>query len=187
MGVEWELACLGCNEYAWLGSLKPFKWHGFQVGNRVVAELLALHTTPTCRLIVDVDGARSVWGHPDDPVAGWRADLRSRHFWESSDEGECAVCRIRIGDADAQVVGLHLWFCSDRCRDTYAARPGCVWRAAPTVRTEIRVTCTRCDTEFVLARPTARGEHSKGGFEPLADWFASHIGCPLEARIEIPT
>jgi hypothetical protein len=183
MGVEWDLACLGCKEYAWLGSMKPFKWHGFQLGNRVVAELLAVHAAPTCRLILDLDGARSVWGTPDEPVPGWRADLRSRHFWDAGDESACAGCRTQLGEGDAQVVGLQLSFCSERCRDTYAARPGLVWRPAPAMHAALHVRCTRCDVEIVVARLAV--EHTAGGpFEELADWFASHVGCELAVRIE---
>ena len=55
MGVEWDMACVGCRSFAWLGSMKPFKWGGFQVGNACFTELLSLHAGPNCGLIVTSD------------------------------------------------------------------------------------------------------------------------------------
>ena len=43
MGVELHIGCDSCRNWAWLGSAKPHKWQGFQVGNEVVASWLVAH------------------------------------------------------------------------------------------------------------------------------------------------
>ena len=100
MGVEWDMACVGCRSFAWLGSMKPFKWGGFQVGNACFTELLSLHAGPNCGLIVTSDALafEVPWEHDSD-ASGFREDLRSRWFWESIRHDStppamiCAACQ----------------------------------------------------------------------------------------------
>jgi hypothetical protein len=153
VGVEWQVACLTCNEYAWLGSLKPSKWDGFQIGNRIAAEIFAQHTAAACDLIVDADGAVDTWSHRGRPRPGWPVDVRS-HL-ESDQPTGCATCgQLHIDDALA--IGEQLEFCSTRCRDDFSCPPR-IWRIVPSV-VELASSCRQCNTDY-SATSLARGSH----------------------------
>jgi hypothetical protein len=170
MGVEWDIGCLTCREYAWLGSLKPTKWAGFQLGNELLADLLALHANPACVLLLDVDHASGLWTRSDEGSDGWREDLRSLWFGDS-DAGVCATCNARLDEAAAVIANPCLWFCNTSCVARFVARGARVWQPAPAAVAGLWVRCTRCDVE------TSVGE----SFEDLAYWLAEHIGCRLVA------
>jgi hypothetical protein len=163
MGAEWHLGCLACREYAWLGSAKPVKWDGFQLGNRFFAELLALHSRPTCVLLLGVDHTYA-WDEGD----GWREDLRSRSFWDS-EEGVCATCNARLDEATAMIANPWLWFCSTECSRRFVEQGARVWQPAPAAVAGLWVRCTRCDVQ------TSVGD----SFVELAFWLDSHVGCRL--------
>lgn len=112
MGIEIDLGCERCRIFAWLGSRKPEKWRGFQVGNRHVAEFLSLHTDP-CRLVLLADTEDRDW----DEGAPWREDLRSRSFWSlRTDRWRCGQCdAVLPGEQRAVSIGRHLAFCSRSC------------------------------------------------------------------------
>jgi hypothetical protein len=169
MGAEWDLACRTCREYAWLGSVKPFKWDGFQIGNLAAAEIIAQHTHATCELVLDVDHAADVWSDSGKPLLGWRIDVRSHLEYEHS-EG-CSSCGAPVGGA-VIAISEQLQFCSSSCRDNFVTQPHRVWRVVPPVE-QVRVSCLRCNDEH-----TATVE----GFVHLADWMSFHVGHPLSAR-----
>jgi hypothetical protein len=205
MGVEWTLACVGCRHFAWLGSMKPYKWNGFQVGDGVVAELLALHSGPDCSLIVSSD-ARAwtpAWAH-DDATAGWLEDLRSRWFWDSivSDVEPlgmiCAVCRAPLqlpatpegealrragyrshaGGAVPLVVGRYLWFCGPNCLDRHRSVPGRTWRACSDLAatTRLEIGCLHCGVQHSLGDIAGDPERALA----FAEWLTEHIYDPAD-------
>jgi hypothetical protein len=172
--------------------VKPFKWSGFQVGNRFVAELLALHSAPACRLMVETDQDLRSWGDALEPAEGWRVDLRSHTVPGAPRDREltCRACRrpLREGDdgpSDAPlaiVAGPKAWFCSAGCREAYAAEPGRVWRPAPLV-SALAIACTACNEEMVVELSPSTLEHEPSGpFEQLADWMSDHLRHPLVVR-----
>jgi len=211
VGVEWDLACVGCRHFAWLGSVKPYKWGGFQVGNGVVAELLALHTGPDCSLVV-VSDARAwspPWSH-DDATTGWLEDLRSRWLWDSivSDVAPagmvCAVCRAELSlpataDGDAMrrqgyrsagpvpiIVGRYLWFCGTACLDRHRSVAGRTWQPCPDVASlaHLEIGCLRCGVEIAVGDLAG----DPGRAEAFAEWLTEHLyDPPAEAGVDDPT
>jgi hypothetical protein len=198
MGVEWSLLCASCREFAWLGSMKPWKWNGFQIDTSSVLELLSLHAlaeragSDRCELFIDVDSSR-VETFSLEPADGWREDLRSRTFWTSISVSTeppralCAECSRWLavltrggepvrqkGAQDAIVIGSALWLCDDRCLRAFASRPGRVFRAAPR-RGALTLGCRSCASEII-----ADGADSLA----LAEWFTDHLapGCALTVR-----
>lgn len=120
MGVEWDIGCERCRHFVWLGSQKPYKWAGFQLGDDEVRSFLALHTGDRgCQLRLTNDGTTAVaW--EDGAPSGWREDILSRSFWDSRSEAGliCAQC-------EAADPGLHknqlLAFCGEPCFEAYRA------------------------------------------------------------------
>lgn len=55
MGVELKSACSTCKEIFWLGSAKPYKWLGFQFGNRQAFSWFARHSQLECRVSIGND------------------------------------------------------------------------------------------------------------------------------------
>ncbi|GAB4122106.1 MAG: hypothetical protein Fur005_16820 [Roseiflexaceae bacterium] len=51
MGIEWTFVCRSCRQHAWLGSMKPAKWGGFQAGNRQVIEWISADTAALAGLL----------------------------------------------------------------------------------------------------------------------------------------
>ena len=206
MGVECDLACVTCREWVWLGSMKPWKWSGFQMGNAFVAELLSLHATPSCRLIVTSDARAFVppWQH-DDAESGWLEDLRSRWYWDSVRHDAtpprmaCATCEAPLDvstSADAEalrqegfrsapgaaaplIVGRYLWFCGPACRDRHRSGPGRAWRAQPDAspHARVRVGCLHCGVETSLG---AR-EPDESDALAFAEWLVDHVYDPPAA------
>jgi hypothetical protein len=203
MGVEWDLACVTCRQWVWLGSMKPWKWSGFQMGSAFVAEMLSLHATPSCTLIVTSD-ARAFeppWQH-DDAECGWLEDLRSRWFWDSirhdatPPQMVCATCEAPLelstgADVEALrqegyrspggaptplIVGRYLWFCGPACRDRHRSGPGRAWRAHPDAspHARIRVGCRHCGVESSLG---AR-EPDESDALAFAEWLVDHVYDP---------
>lgn len=201
MGTEWDLACVSCRNWVWLGSLKPWKWNGFQMGNRLVAEFFSVHAQAGCSLIVTSD-ARTFdppWEH-DAPATGWHEDLRSRWFWDSSrldtrpPQMVCAACRALLslpsgpdaeqlrqagydpapGAAKPLIMGRYLWFCGPDCRQRYLAAPGRTWREAPGPSFCLKVVCQCGHTQASLNGP----EPEPGDALAFAEWLAEHLFDP---------
>jgi hypothetical protein len=200
VGIEWTIGCLGCQQRAHLGSMKPFKWSGFQMGNRFVAEWLALHAMVGCSLIVTRDDLAfdPPWWR-DDTAASWLVDLRSRSFFDSfhpaakPPEMVCAACKAplevppgpewdelrryaappRPGAAMPLIVGEYLWFCGPACRDTFRAVPPRTWRPCPQMGEGVRlqVRCGRCNVDTSLR---ARDPAPSDAYE-LAEWLIDHV------------
>jgi hypothetical protein len=79
MGVELEIGCAACHNWMWLGSAKPDKWQGFQVGNEAFAEWLIAHAhhevlSDALELWRDDGDQPSPWSHAP---SSWREDARS--------------------------------------------------------------------------------------------------------------
>jgi hypothetical protein len=123
MGVEWDIGCVRCRRFVWLGSQKPYKWEeGFQIGAATLRRFLGLHPFEAgCELSLANDGTAEVpWDEDDSADSGWREDLLSRSFWDSWGEGGqvCAQCGapelrggLRRGD--------YLWLCGEACLAAY--------------------------------------------------------------------
>ena len=209
MGMEWTLVCTTCKQHAWLGSVKPMKWEGFQLGNRFAAELFALHasdgTRECCELLVFNDACFTdvPWADPefDEFPPGWEAwkrDLRCFEFGNSvlpywSDEGQgmvCGQCRRTLrseenpGAPEALVVSSSLWFCDSDCRDAFAGKDQRVWRqfVAPPSDTVLEVGCVPCRQGVGLGQ---LDPEAHDGFEEsaqlFAEWLSFHVYRPDEA------
>jgi hypothetical protein len=182
-------------EFTWIGSMKPWKWTGFQVDVSSVVDWLALHAQPQCSLLICVDDRRVPDGITLDPADGWREDLRSRSFWNSLSltttpaRMHCAHCQHWLGvvtdDHSARkldavpepiVIGSFLWLCDQRCLDAFASTEGRVWRPTPkrTAAEILRLRCLHCDKSVDANRAAPL---------LLADWCTEHLAaeCTLEA------
>lgn len=197
MGVEWSLLCASCREFAWLGSMKPWKWNGFQVDTSSVLELLSLHANSRqnrepCALYLDANSSR-VATYSLDVDDGWSEDLRSRRFWDSVSVATdppralCAECsrwlavlprggspQRQRGAERAIVIGSYLWLCDERCLRAFSSRPGRAYRPAPAWR-ELVLECRACASEIVADRADTLA---------LAEWFTDHLApeCALTVR-----
>lgn len=135
MGVEWDLGCERCLRFLWLGSQKPMKWGGFQVGDGVVRRFMGLHDhRQGCTLRLTNDGCpEAPWEEESGAANQWQEDVLSRSFWDSwTAQGlDCAHCgakgpRAPASDtAQASISGLlknrALWLCGERCFVDYCA------------------------------------------------------------------
>ena len=55
MGIELQSACSTCKEIFWLGSAKPYKWLGFQFGNRQAFSWFVRHSQAECKVSIGDD------------------------------------------------------------------------------------------------------------------------------------
>ena len=114
MGIEANMGCLGCKKNIWLGSMKPYKWNGFQIPNKDVFRFLSLHSNnknSNCRLNYTHDaGDESPWDEFVDIKKEWQEDVNSRYFWDSySEEGTiCGNCKRLLIDKDGKEITLSL-------------------------------------------------------------------------------
>ncbi|MEQ1503494.1 MAG: hypothetical protein ABMB14_14755 [Myxococcota bacterium] len=182
MGVEWKLACTGCREFLWPGSMKPWKWRGFQLGGPPVVAWFGAHAREGCAIAICVDDLRER-ALTLEGADGWREDLRSFghvEAWSLGDGPRCGWCARAIAPTAPDVVALgHLWLCDARCRDGFAAaedRLGGrrVWR--PDVAGAVDVRCERCDTG-VAADP--------GEPLALAEWMLEHLDPACVLRVTL--
>jgi len=197
MGVEWKLGCERCLRFLWLGSQKPLKWRGFQVGDGVVRRFMGLHDSRGgCALTLTNDGcAEPPW--EDGVESGWREDVLSRTFWDSwSPAGmDCAHCgatgpRGAAANASTEAgSGLRknqaLWFCTASCFAEY-----CAYQATQRDRliydstddpvpfgpeSVLAVACLDCRVHL-----TVDGADDDGGtardMEALAHFLCEHVG-----------
>ncbi len=205
MGVEWTLACTTCRHHAWLGSIKPAKWEGFQVGHRAIAELFARHAWPCsmgdCRLVVvaDCDPTSMPWLDPraGEPGAdpGWSEDLRSRGVWSSfgtpvKSRGEqgswqtpmvCAECGLHLRSGsdprarDPLVISPGLWLCGRPCFDLFRARSGRVWEPLPDLPPGTQLEVDCLRCLRSFSLGTLDPVDLDGPREAFAEWLAEHV------------
>jgi hypothetical protein len=184
MGVELELGCARCRAWVWLGSAKPAKWRGFQMGNEFVVEFLAAHAHP-CRLMSRRDDADlAPWDeHPED----WAEDLRSRGAWGRVVAGEgpqpCAGCGTPLGHAPTGIaVNRFVRFCGEAClaRRLAGGTEG-QWtyaRVSAEGRLErseaVSLACTPC-AELERFLLLDRSLSASAG-EAMAQWLLEHTG-----------
>ncbi|MEM0997402.1 MAG: hypothetical protein AAGN35_10000 [Bacteroidota bacterium] len=214
MGVEWEIGCVYCRRYVWLGSRKPAVWEGFQMGNEYVERFFALHThrpDRPCRLVVHDDvGGNAPWEVDSGVPSDWREDILSRQFWHSFRNRSivCAQCSRELSSdwtrpPHGQFLRANrgLWFCDSACKAAWVAADGTQHLAEggplaprPYDSTEdepglppggILVVGCATDKTFV----PVDGMLLKGGevrdFAYLAGYLARHLGQPLQARFVV--
>jgi hypothetical protein len=183
-----------------LGSIKPYKWHGFQAGNRHVMDLMLLHTTCEWAVIRDDTATDAPWLDParDTPDAGhWREDLRSRSFWQALQHGAEPACAACAGRLDSPlVISPGLSFCSQACLQRFSAHPARIWREPPSFppTAQIAIACRSCADQQVWGMISTPDP----GAEALAEWLIEHcysaaegaglsaLGCWLQTQIILP-
>lgn len=135
MGTEVEIGCLGCKKKIWLGSMKPYKWKGFQIPDNDVYRFLSLHSNnhnPNCKLQYLQDGRDEgyPWSEEIDGDKSWEEDINSRWFWNShSEEGMiCGHCKKLLSDINGNEIvpnaiekNSRSWFCDETCFENYKA------------------------------------------------------------------
>jgi len=197
MGIELTLCCRTHRHQAWLGSMKPWKWAGYQLGNRWFAELLAAHVGCDLVLVDDAGGPETFfwtarWGDPGEEEV-WQEDLRSRHCWDSLQAGEgpvvCGGCGKPVDEARSLQVGRYLWCCDVDCRSR-CLDPYRVFQPGPGV-VPLRVDCQACAAGVSIA-PGQLGDLTE-----VAEFLDEHRlqattlmgdGCRLRVtRLQSPT
>lgn len=132
MGIEAEIGCLRCKKYIWLGSMKPYKWKGFQIPNSDIFRFLSLHSNnqnSNCKLIYTHDTNKEVppWNENQKIKKEWQEDINSRSFWDSfSDKGIiCGNCNRLLIDKNGNEIhdniqkNTYSWFCNQTCFEEY--------------------------------------------------------------------
>ena len=197
MGVEWDLGCERCHRFLWLGSQKPLKWRGFQVGDAVVRRFMGLHDRRQgCTLRLTNDGcAEAPW--EDGAASGWREDVLSRTFWDSwSAQGlDCAHCGAKgprtaePGAAPTAGSGLlknrALWFCAEACFAEYCAyqaseRDHLIYDSSGdalpfAAESRLAVACLDCRVDL-LVDGDDNGHGTLRDMEELAVFLCEHLG-----------
>ena len=118
MGVELHIGCDSCRNWAWLGSAKPHKWQGFQVGNEVVASWLVAHAHIDAASSTDLE----LW-RDDGPEAPWTLDAKA---W-TEDERSLGVNAGALSADIAQEAtwsfdqATALWLSCSRCSEKRVA------------------------------------------------------------------
>jgi hypothetical protein len=206
MGVEWELGCERCLRFLWLGSQKPLKWRGFQVGDAVVRRFMGLHDRQGgCTLKLTNDGCASApW--EDGAHSGWREDVLSRTFWDSwSAEGlDCAHCgatgprSVAPGTSPERGPGLRknaaLWFCDEPCFAEYCdyqatQRDRQIYDSTDDVvpfgpESVLAVACLDCRA-YLRVDGADDGGGTLRDMEALAHFLCEHIGDHRLAALHI--
>lgn len=184
MGVEWDIGCERCRRYIWLGSQKPNRWLGFQVGDEVVRRFLGLHPAASgCQLRLTNDGTSNVaW--EDGVASGWREDILSRTFWDSSrvDGLVCGHCEAPRPELRKN---QYLWFCGESCFDGYqtyqaAERDRPIYDStadalAVADTSELAVACLDCQ-EFLIVDGSQVEPKVVRDIHYLALFLCEHIG-----------
>jgi hypothetical protein len=199
MGVEWNIGCLKCKNHIWLGSQKPFKWAGFQIGDENVMRFLSLHAccgNPFAgNLLLTNDGTSKIPWREENERLEWQEDILSRTFCFDSWNGEniiCAACSVRLEESEANRIqkgnlkkNQFLWFCNERCFDTYleynktdgerTIHDSSKTPLIATTETFLEVGCANCNT-FVVIDKQEDSFGRKRDFEYLALFLSEHVG-----------
>lgn len=196
MGVEWEIGCEACKKFIWLGSMKPYKWNGFQVSDATVRRFLSLHAIAQkqgCHLLLMNDYSDDEpWNN--DPDA-WQEDIVSRSFWDSitsEKEFSCGNCGKALMEEPMEYHYIqrnqYLWLCSPECLAVYVAQnrshwgESCIYDSAQDTalfdtEAPLEVGCTECRSYVVIDdKSTDKYDHVQD-FEYLAHFLCEHMGC----------
>jgi hypothetical protein len=196
MGVEWNIGCEACKKYIWLGSMKPYKWKGFQVNEATMRRFLSLHAIAQkkgCHLLLMTDYSDDEpWGI--DPTA-WQEDIISRSFWDSTSSKEglnCGNCGKALNEEPMENHYIqrnqYLWLCSPECLEAYVAQDRSHWNesriydsaqdtALFDTEAPLEVGCTQCKNYVVIDGKSVDKYDYVQDFEYLAHFFCEHIGC----------
>ena len=208
MGVEWHIGCIKCKRQIWLGSQKPFKWKGFQIGDKIVKRFLSLHSK--CgnnldgNLLLANDGTELVPWESDDEKLEWKEDILSRSFCFHSwyqDKITCAECRKELNAEENCRVkegnlmkNTFLWFCDEKCFVNYVEscmkeRESFIYDSTvdhlPLIVGDLfEVGCTKCKTYVAIDNTTDSNNFTRN-FEYLALFFEEHIGPEHILKVNI--
>ncbi len=135
MGIESSIGCLKCKKSIWLGSAKPSKWDGFQVGNEIAFRFLSLHShnlKTNCVLCYMHDANFELPPWEDEKTEKeWEEDINSIYFAYSSSsyskEGTiCGHCKKLLENKDNHQAisnfikkNEFLSFCNQSCFEAY--------------------------------------------------------------------
>ena len=199
MGVEWHLGCLKCKRQIWLGSQKPFKWTGFQIGDENVKRFLSIHSlchkNANGNLLLTNDGTTKIPWEDENERFEWEEDILSREFcFDSySQEGlKCANCSksIKVDEESRKLNGnlmksQYLWFCNDTCFDNYLEfnkrdREKFIHDSTNDLPTNLKeysieVGCTNCKIYVTIDNQKDSFNKIKN-FEYLALFLCEHLG-----------
>ncbi len=198
MGVEWHIGCIKCKRQIWLGSQKPHKWQGFQIGDEIVKRFLSLHAG--CdhldgNLLLTNDGTVEIPWETDDEISGWKEDILSRSFCFDSwhqDTIICASCGKELS-RDESLRRQHgnlmknplLWFCNEKCFSNYIEstekeRGQLIYDSTkdplpPIIKDLFEIGCTKCKTYIAIDNQKDSFGKTKD-FEYLALFLCEHVG-----------
>ena len=208
MGVEWNIGCIKCKRQIWLGSQKPFKWQGFQIGDKIVKRFLSLHSK--CfnnldgNLLLTNDGTVEVPWESDSERFEWKEDILSRSFCFDSWHQEniiCANCgkelnadeNCRKQDGNS-MKSPFLWFCDKKCFLNYMEvnkneREKFIYDSTNDyleliVDNLFEVGCTKCKTYVAIDNKTDSNNFTKN-FEYLALFLGEHVGQEHILKVNI--
>lgn len=200
MGVEWHIGCQKCKIHIWLGSQKPFKWHGFQIGEASVKRFLSLHSAcgnedENGNFLLTNDGtADAPW---DEENTDWRDDILSRYFcfdslsvnYNTNETNlDCAHCgkRLEGNEAKGEVKKSEfLWFCDKNCFNKYVEedmveRGHYIYDSSEDIVDDsadnyLEVACTCCKT-YCNINYTKDNYERERDYEYLALFMGEHLG-----------
>ena len=206
MGVEWHIGCLKCKRQIWLGSQKPFKWKGFQIGDENIKRFLFLHSVCESKtngnfLLTNDRTAKIPW-ESDNEKLEWQEDILSRSFcFDSWKENHiiCANCSKKI-KTDKEptnenlIKSTFLWFCNESCFDNYIEynrrkREYFIYDSTNdpiplTIGDSFEVGCAKCKT-FVIIDNQSNLLNKTKDFEYFALFLCEHIGFNHRLKINV--
>jgi hypothetical protein len=200
MGVEWNIGCIKCKRQIWLGSQKPFKWQGFQIGEQSIKRFLYLHSkcenSLAGNLLLTNDGALQIPWDAEDERFEWQEDILSRSFcfdsWNQSTT-ICANCKKELEPdknnrkfAGNVMKGEYLWFCDNHCFSNYVEykrteREEFIYDSTedampPSIEGLFEIGCTKCKEYVIIDNKQTPSEPARiRNFEYLALFFCEHI------------
>lgn len=196
MGVEWNIGCLKCKKYIWLGSQKPFSWKGFQIGAENVKKFLLLHSecSDIENLLLANDSTINVPWEIEN--SNWKEDILSRTFcFDSLHQGgiHCAFCSKNIEHSQEKKlkISYYLWFCDKKCFNGYLQiqNKHSIYNSTDDYlnidEQLLNVSCNSCKA-YVIVDDNSKSNFSKK-YENLALFLCEHIGHDhlLKANVKI--
>lgn len=207
MGIEWHIGCLKCKRQIWLGSQKPYKWKGFQIGNENAKRFLSLHASCGSKengnFLLTNDGTTKIPWEDDAESIEWAEDILSRTFCYDSWRNEdiiCAHCSEKL-DVDEEsrlqkgnlMKNQFLWYCNEACFHNYVEfyreeRGRVIYDSTndkiQAFETSLEVTCTICNTSLSIDNQEDEIGNIKD-FEYLALFMGEHLGHDHLLRVSL--
>ena len=186
MGIEAEIGCTSCKKYIWLGSMKPYKWNGFQIPDKDAFRFFSLHSKnqhASCNLYYTHDAGDEL--PPWDENEEWQEDINSRNFWNSySEDGKiCGNCNKLLINKEGKELAsyiqknIYALFCDSTCFEEYVADYARKWdtKIYDSTNTErvksdskfLEIGCTHCKRYCII-------DHQKDSSGIMKDYEYLH-------------